>query len=268
MNGLQLYWRMIVVSIQAQMQYKVSFLLSMLGQFLATGIEIAGVWALFTRFGNLPDWTLAEVCLFYGTINIAFAIAEGASTGFDRFGTDYIRTGNFDRVLVRPRSIVLQLLGHELGLRRLGRLLQGLLVLCWALVTLEIDFGPIQFTYLLLVLAAGVCLFMGLFVFQATLSFWSVESLELMNTMTYGGVQSSQYPISIYEEWFRKFFTFVVPVACVGYYPILVILGKDDPLSSPWLFQVLAPLAGVAFLALAIWTFLKVGLTHYGSTGS
>ena len=213
---------MVVISIQAQMQYKVSFFLSMIGQFLITGIEIAGVWALFTRFGNLPNWTLPEVCLFYGTINIAFAIAEGASTGFDRFSAEYIKTGNFDRVLTRPRSIVLQLLGHELGLRRLGRLLQGLLVLIWALSVLDVDFGLLKALYLLLVLAGGVCLFMGLFVFQATLSFWSVESLELMNTMTYGGVQSSQYPISIYEDWFRKFFTFVVPVACVGYYPILV----------------------------------------------
>ena len=36
-----------------------------------------------------------------------------------------VASGDFDRLLVRPRSTVLQLLGQELALRRLGRLVQG-----------------------------------------------------------------------------------------------------------------------------------------------
>ena len=81
-----MYLRLLMTSVMSQMQYKVSFLINVLAQFLVTGIEIAGVWALFTRFGALPDWTFAEVCLFYGIVNVAFAIADGLSAGFDRFG--------------------------------------------------------------------------------------------------------------------------------------------------------------------------------------
>lgn len=102
------------------MQYRTSFVLSAFAQLAGTGIEIAGIWALFTRFGNLENWTLAEVCLFYGVVNITFSFADALSTGFDVFGPRYVRTGDFDRILLRPRSTVLQLLGHELALFQFG----------------------------------------------------------------------------------------------------------------------------------------------------
>ncbi len=77
------------------------------------------------------------------------------------------------------------------------------------------------------------CLFMGLYILQATLSFWTTESLEIVNSLLYGGMETAQYPITIYLPWFRKVFTFFIPLACVGYFPILAIIEKEDPLGSP-----------------------------------
>ena len=61
-------------------------------------------------------------------------------------------------------------------------------------------------------IAGGVCLFIGLIILQATSAFWTTESLEVWNAFTYGGVTMSQYPLSIYRPWFRRFFTFVIPL--------------------------------------------------------
>jgi ABC-2 type transport system permease protein len=120
---------------------------------------------------------------------------------------------------------------------------------------------------LVFALVGGACLFFSLFVLQATICFFTTESLELMNTMTYGGVESAQYPIAIYAPWFRRFFTFVVPLACVSYFPLLAILGRRDPLGSPFWFQCASPAAGVAFLLAALWIW-RAGVRHYTSTGS
>jgi ABC-2 type transport system permease protein len=88
-----------------------------------------------------------------------------------------------------------------------------------------------------------------------------------MNTLTYGGVETAQYPMAIYHRWFRRFFTFVVPLACVSYFPVLAILQVDDPLGSTRAQQMAAPLAGFAFfgLSLLLWRF---GVRRYTSTGS
>jgi ABC-2 type transport system permease protein len=121
----------------------------------------------------------------------------------------------------------------------------------------------------LLVLAffGGVCLFTGLVILQATSSFWMTESLEVWNAFTYGGVFMSQHPVAIYRPWFRHVFTYVIPFACVSYFPIVAVLGRTDPLGAPQVFQWLAPLAGVAFLigSLQVW---KIGVRRYRSTGS
>jgi ABC-2 type transport system permease protein len=137
LEPLRLYGRYLGISIRGQMQYRASFLFQALGQLLVTGIEFAGVLALFDRFGKLDDWTLPEVALFYAVVNVCMAVADALSTGFDRFEL-YVKNGEFDRVLLRPRSTILQLAGAELALRRVGRLLQGLAIGIFAALSLDV----------------------------------------------------------------------------------------------------------------------------------
>ncbi len=74
-------------------------------------------------------------------------------------------------------------------------------------------------------LVATFLFFYGLVILGAVMSFWTTESLEIMNMLTYGGVETAQYPMAIYQKYFQRFFTFVVPLAMVTYFPILAILG-------------------------------------------
>jgi ABC-2 type transport system permease protein len=116
-------------------------------------------------------------------------------------------------------------------------------------------------------MACGACLFAGIFVLQATASFWTTETLEIFATVSNGGVQTTQYPITIYKRWLQKFFTFAFPLAAVSYFPAIAILGRDDPLETSRIFQYAAPLIGVAFFALTLQVW-KIGVRHYRSTGS
>jgi ABC-2 type transport system permease protein len=56
--------------------------------------------------------------------------------------------------------------------------------------------------------------------------------LEIVNCTTYGGVETAQFPITIYRPWFRAFFTFVIPLATINYFPIHALLQMRDPLGS------------------------------------
>lgn len=266
MNSLRLYLRYISISFKAQMQYKVSFLLQTLGHFFVTAIEFFGIWALFSRFNSIGTWTLAEVALFYSMVNISFACADALGRGFDTFGK-IIKSGDFDRLLLRPRSTVLQLLGTEFTLKRMGRLSQGLVVMGWSLTTLHVPLTLPTLWLLSTSLIGSIALFMGIVILQATLTFWTIESLEIMNILTYGGVETAQYPFSIYSKWFQRFFTFFIPLACVSYFPILAVLNKATIFSVPLWFCFVSPIAGIVFLlmALRLW---KIGERYYCSTGS
>lgn len=266
-DSIQLYGRYLALSVRAQMQYRASFILSALGTFVATGVEILGVWALFDRFGNLGVWSFSQIAVFYGTVNVAFAITDFLSRGFDTFGSRFVRTGDFDRVLLRPRTAVMQIAGSEFPLHRIGRFSQGFLVLVVGLVLVDVEWSLFSVFLLTMALIGTMFFFYAILIFQATLSFWTTESLEVMNTLTYGGIETAQYPLSIYKENFQRFFVYVVPLGCVTYFPIVGALGVDDPLGSSILFQATAPLAGIAFFALALFVWM-FGIRNYASTGS
>jgi ABC-2 type transport system permease protein len=266
MHGLQLYLRYVGVSVRGQMQYPGSFMLLNVSQFIGSGIEILAIWALFNVFGHIQGWRLAQVAVFYGVANASFAIADAASRGFEVFGPEFVRTGAFDRLLLRPRATALQVLGHELRLR-LGRLVQAAIVFGIGAAAVHLVWTPAHVLLLAWTLAGGAALFGAIVLSQATLSFWTVDALEVANILTYGGVQAGQYPMSVYAAWFRDFLTYVVPIGCVAYFPVVALLGVPDPLGAPaWLLP-LTPAAGFAFLALALRIWL-IGVSKYASTGS
>ena len=266
MDSIFVYGRFLSVSIRAQMQYKASFLMQLGGRLIITAGEFMAILVLFDRFESLVGWNVYQVAFIYGIVNISFAVADAMTTGFDLFG-DMVKSGEFDRLLTRPRSTALQLAGQELTLRRISRLTPGLIALIWASTHLDLHWTIPNVVLMLTSIAGGASLFGGLIVLQATLAFWTTETLEIMNAMTYGGVETTQYPINIYRPWFRNFFTFGVPLACVSYFPAIAIMGLQDPLGTPLWFQYAAPAIGIAFLVVSLQVW-RIGVRHYLSTGS
>ncbi|CAE7404060.1 abcA8 [Symbiodinium microadriaticum] len=283
--GLQLFWlvvfvwigrvmmarvlwgRYAVTSIKSDMQYPTAFLLMMGGNLFINIIEFIGIWALFDRFGALGGWQFAHVCVFYGVINVAYPIAELMARGFNYFGDEYVRTGVFDRLLLRPRSLMVQLMGDRLDLKRFGRMAQGGFVLAYGLMALDTGIDPLGVLMMLLAMAGGVALFIGLWVIGATMAFWTVQGLEIINTVTYGGAYAAGYPISIYRDWFQKFFTFVVPLATISYFPLVGALGLNEEQGVSLWLSLIAPFSGFLFLMLTMLIFGR-GVRHYQSTGS
>jgi len=236
------------------------------GNLAGTATEFLAIWALFARFGSLRGWTLPEIALFFGVTDCAFALAEGIGRGFDTF-SNLVKNGDFDRLLVRPRSTLLQVAGQELLLTRLGRLVEGAAVLVWAAVRLRVGWSAPHVALLIGAIVGGACLFYGLLVLQATLSFWTIETLELFNILTYGGIETARFPLTVYRPWLRRFFTLVVPLACFNYLPLGQLLGPPHSAGVSPVWQWTAPFAGILFLliCLQIW---KIGVRHYCSTGS
>ncbi len=258
-----LYFKLIGIAIRSQMQYRASFLMLALTHFISTFVDILGIWVLFDRFKMVQGWNLEELALIYGVVHMGFAAAEASARGFDTFSL-MIKNGDFDRFLLRPCGTLFQVATCDFQLMRIGRFLQGFVVLMWSCWQLQLSLLSIKGLIILFAFIGTTSLFYALFVIQATLSFWTTETLELMNITTYGGVESGQYPMSIYTQGFRFFFTFIIPLACVAYYPMAILLHHEN--FSLWL-GIIFPFAGIAFLCLSCFLW-KIGVRHYHSVGS
>ncbi len=264
------YRKLIGAQVRAQMQYRSSFVLEAIAQFAGNILDFVAVIIFFSRLTALGGWTLPEIGLLYGMSGVAFGLADMIIAGFDYayFGPNMVRLGEFDRVLIRPVNAFLQVLTTQFTLKRLGRIGQGAIVLVWALSALGNIWTPLKIGYVVIMIIAGAFFFSGLFVFGSGVSFWTVDSLETMNMATYGGQFMTQYPMTIYGDFMRAFFTFVIPMAFINYYPALWLLDKPDPLGGPVpLFAFIAPFICLLVFGIGVQLW-RVGVRHYTSTGS
>jgi ABC-2 type transport system permease protein len=248
------------------MQYRASFVLDVISRFLINGLELAAIFILFHQFNSLGDWTVGEIAFLYGLVTVSFAFHEVVAQSFEDFSLT-IRQGEFDRILLRPVTPIVQVLASDFQLKRIGRAMTGILALALALPRVHVSWTVGKVLYLPVVILCGVLLFAAIDLIGGTLCFWTIERTEVMNIFTYGGVFMSSYPISIYQAWIRRTFTFLIPIAFVAYYPGLYFLGRTDPLGMPRFVSFLTPVAALAFSAVALW-FWNWGVRHYQSTGS
>jgi len=224
---------------------------------------VAGVYFLFERFGNIQGWTMLEVFISYAVIEMCFAIAECFARGFDKF-PDMIRTAGFDRVLVRPRGTVLQVLGSGFDIKRVSPFLVSCILLIVAII-----FGDISWTFprvvmLFNMIISGSIIFCGIYMLQATAAFWIIDGLEFANIFTHGIRQHAIYPLNIFPRGITILLTFFIPFGTITYLPLQYLLGRIGAIS--WLYAFM-PLAGALFIlpCILVWQY---GVRKYTSAGS
>ena len=146
---------------------------------------------------------------------MAFSLAECFARGFDQF-PKAISNGEFDRMLVRPRSAIFQILASKLELSRIGRMLQAILMMLVAFAKSDIHWSPSKVLTILLMIVGGTVVFSCLFLLYAAFSFFTLEGLEFMNVLTDGGKEFGQYPLAVYGKAVLTFCTVAVPLRLVS----------------------------------------------------
>lgn len=258
---MNLYIKYFSMHLKSQMQYKVSFFLTALGQFLVSFTSLLGIWFMFIQFNEVEGFTFQEVLLCFASVLMSFSIAECFGRGFDIFPY-MISNGEFDRALVRPRRLVFQVIASKIEFSRLGKLVQAIMVFIYAIPASEVVWTYDKVITLILMISCGSIIFFCLFLIYAAFSFFTIEGLEFMNIFTDGGREFGRYPFSVYGKHVLKFLTYIIPLALFQYYPFLYLLDREKSI-----LYMLMPLLGLLF-TLPSYGFWSFGLSRYKSTGS
>jgi len=235
------------------------------GSFWISFIDFLVILTIFHNISRLDEWNVHEVAFLYAISSITFALTDLFIGHLDQF-PQLIRDGNFDIVLVRPRGTLFQVVAADFAARRVARVLQGVIVLVYALSTLTIHWTAWRVVVLLGSLPSAVVIFSSIWVCGACIAFWTTDGGEFTNAFTYGGTTMAQYPFDIYATWLRRLLGFVIPLAFVCYFPALYVLDKPDPLVLPRVLDFISPLVALAaaIVAGSVWRF---AVRHYRSAG-
>lgn len=261
MNSIKLYGHYMSIHIRSLMQYKISLLFTTIGQFLAAFGTFLTIYFLFSQFHEVDGYTYHEVLLCFSVMMMALSLEELFFGGFDAFAP-MIGNGEFDRIMVRPRNEIFQIIAYKIDISRIGRVLQAAVVLVYAIKKGGLEWTGDKILTLVLMIIGGIAVFTGIFIIYAGLCFFTIEGLEFVNVFTYGLRDHGKYPLGIYGKWVMRFCTLIIPYTLFQYYPFLYLIGRAEHYWYRFL-----PILSLLFLIPCI-LFWKFGMRHYKSTGS
>ncbi|MFB7369063.1 ABC transporter permease [Streptomyces sp. NPDC056222] len=252
--------------IRSTMTYRTSFALTLVTSFAVTFFDFVVILLMFGQVEGLGGFAFAEVAFLYGATGTSFGLADLTMGSLQRMGKR-VRDGSFDMFLLRPAPVLAQVAADKFALRRLGRVAQGLFVLIWALLLLDVEWTAVKVLLLPVMLLCGTLIFSAVMVVGASALFWAQDAAEVTSSFTYGGNTLLQYPPAIFAQDLVRGVVYVVPLAFVNWLPALYILGRPAPAGVPSWLAFASPLVALVCCALAgvAW---RAGLRSYRSTGS
>lgn len=260
-KNVTLYRKYASVCVRSIMQYKMSFFLMIFARFIAAFGEVVAINFLFTGFEEIKGYTYGDVLLCFSIIQMSFTLAELFGNGFKAFA-GMVKGGEFDRMLLRPCGLMLQVMGTRFEIGRIGPLITAVITLWIGIANSDIRWRLATVLVLVFMIIGGMLLFIGLFMLGASLCFFTIEDTSIINVLTYGAKTHGKYPFDIYGKGIMRFCTYVIPYTLIQYYPLQYLLGK----TTRWMVA-FYPVGIVGFLAICygVWC---VGIKNYKSCGS
>jgi len=261
LKEFRLYRKLMKIHMLSGLEYKGWWVMFLQVAVIVIAEPIA-VMLMFNRFGNIGDWTIERILLIYAIAVTSFGLAESFFRGFDNFPWFMIREGNFDRVLLRPKSLFTQVAASFFHIHRFARAGVGLAIILWALNRLGVAFSIYNAAMLAFALLGGLLMYAGVFVMSSGISIFTVGALDWIYIFTNASYETTRIPVDHMPRAMRGLFTFFMPMLVISYFPAAAI-GWGGAAWRGWL----ALPAGALFLgaAMLVW---RVGVRRYKSTGS
>ena len=262
LKEIKIYFKFIRIHILSGLEYKGWWIMCLQTAFTVVTDPISVV-LLFSRFGGIGEWKMEHILLVYVLAVTSFGLAECFCRGFDYFPWRMIQSGDFDRLLLRPRSLFTQVAGSYFHLHRLPRPITGIIAAILLLSRLNVSFNFLNILVFILALFGGLLTYTGVFIMTSGIAFFTVKGLDWIYIFTNASYQVAKCPVEYMPKILWGVFTFFMPMLVISYYPAAFVCGWGEPAITGFL----ALPAGLAFLGFSsvIW---NIGLRHYKSTGS
>lgn len=257
-----LYWLFFKNRIKILMEYRVNFLIGAVSTIVMQAAGLLTIWVVMTQIPDLGGWSLPEILLIYGLITLSKSINHMFADNLWTLGRDYVRTGTFDRFMVRPVDPLFHLLADRFCHDGIGNFLVGAALVSIAASRLNVVWTPLTVGYLLLMVVSGGFIFIALNLMTSVSGFWLMDSVPVTRVV-FEMHEFAKYPLTIYPRFISVLLTALIPYGFASFFPATFLLGRDSQPLLAWGAPVVA--AVLMMIALSVWRF---GLRHYSSTGT
>ncbi len=214
----------IKISIQSTVSLRESFLLQSFFMLLSNLVFFSFWWIYFSNFSSIKGWTLADIACLYGIVNGAYGIFS-VFLGGSRYIARMIFEGDLDMLIVKPKNLLLQIMGSKSVSSGWGDIVSSIVFLSFSgYITL------VNLPFLILFILTASIVITSFSIMMGSLAFWMGDSHTLSKQLFEFLLTFSNYPKSIYVGAIKVFLLTVIPSGFIGFVPIETI--KNQSLSG------------------------------------
>ncbi len=252
-------------SVKAQLQYPVDFIVHVLGISLIGIVEILVLLLLTNKFTNIGGWDFWEIGFMISLWRLSHSIHHLLFIPF-WWQSRMVKSGEFDRLLVRPVHPILQIMTQGHPLPAVGEFIPAIGLFLITFTYVSISWNVISIAILLLFVLSGAIIEWSVFLFLSAFDFYFVETRRLKEIPSVFLFEATKYPIHIFGKFFPLILTYILPYAFIAYYPTHYFFNETLEISNK-LLPFLSPIVAIIsfFVAFIFWS---IGLNHYKSSGT
>lgn len=239
----KLLFRFVVISFRDMSEFRIDFFTSILHSVIYQAIFIA-FWKAILSFtpNGLGGWRFSDLVILSAYTLVANAVMVWF-TGLLRLPGKVLK-GELDKYLSKPLSPLFALIAEEInGVNAVQQMLSAVLILGGACAWFGVVPAAGDVALSLLLMLAGCAVILMIQSWISMLTFWWGDVSRLSSLFMLTG-EFERYPVTLFPLGVQRFLTWIVPIAAISTYPVLVFLGRAE---SP------ASYLGVSLLLMFLW---------------
>lgn len=258
---IRLYFAIISQYIKVRMQYRADFFVSSFGMAAQSAVGVFTLWVLFKSVSNLEGWGYYELIFIYAFSLLAIIPRQLLFDNIWSLG-DRIREGSFIKYYFRPLNIMFYYVSEVFDLKGLGQLALAIWAFIYSSTKLGLEWNFFKIALLGLSLFSSSLIMTSVLIIAGSTGFWTMQSHSIL-MFAYKFEAFSRYPVTIFNNFFRFLFTYVIPIGFIAFYPSQLFLRPANT-NALILFS---PIAGIVMFVIAYMVWNR-GVRIYSGTGS
>src|ERR1044072_5231489 len=220
---LEIWKIMLRNSLIRELSFKANFLLWLIVEVLWFCGQIVFFGIIFGQVDRIGDWTKWQVIALVGTHQSIAQLFQAFFFVNISNIPELVRTGKLDSLLLLPIDSQFAVSTKQFGLDSVLNALLGGAVVIVALAQLHVTPSIIVVLLYLVALAFGVAIHYSIMLTLAAVSFWIVRAQGLVYGY-FNFLHIGRYPDVIFPDWFRRIFSWVIPVVIVSNIPARLLI--------------------------------------------
>ena len=244
MYTIRLFGKIVKYKFLAEIEYPGAYIAGIIAQWISYGIQLVMIFLMVWSFGSLAGWSPEEVIFLYAILLLTYAM--GATFVFNIcINMDkLVINGTLDESFTRPMPPFLFLIATNVNIAYISHITLTITALIFSIHRLGITWSILQWLWLVIILISGAVI-TGCLMLITCFPALRTRSRSPFMAFFWESSEFNRFPISIYPEFLQVFFTTLIPLGFVNYYPVQVLLNKQEGLGNPvtmWLSPFVAVL--------------------------